>query len=87
MQDRPYTETYSDGWYERTFSGDVDNEELKWHRDREDRIIEPIGKTDWMFQRDSELPMRIEGQIHIPKGQWHRAIKGTGDLKIKIKKL
>ena len=40
-----------------------------------------------MFQRDSELPIRIEGQIHIPKGEWHRAIKGTGDLKIKIKKL
>jgi hypothetical protein len=31
--------------------------------------------------------MKIEGQIHISRGEWHRAIKGTGDLKIRIKKL
>jgi len=62
-------------------------EYLQGHRDREDRIIEPIEETNWGFQLDNELPKRIQGQIFIPKGVWHRAIKGSGDLKIKLKKL
>jgi hypothetical protein len=87
MEDRPYTETYNEGWYERVFKADVDSGELRWHRDREDRIIEPIEPTDWFFQKDGGLPIKIEGQIYIPMGEWHRAIKGTGDLKVRIKKL
>jgi len=87
MEDRPYTEIYNEGWYERVFKADVDSGELRWHRDKEDRIIEPIKQTDWFFQKDGGLPMKIEGQIHISRGEWHRAIKGTGDLKIRIKKL
>jgi hypothetical protein len=58
-----------------------------WHRDQEDRIIESIDETDWGFQLDNELPRKIEGQIFIPRGIYHRLIKGTGDLKIKLKKL
>jgi hypothetical protein len=87
MQDRPYTETYSDGWYERVFDADLDSEEMKWHRDYEDRYVEPIGNTDWLFQLENELPVKIEGRLFVPKGSWHRAIKGTGDLKIRIKKI
>lgn len=87
MQERPYIETYNEGWYERVFKADVDSGELRWHRDREDRIIEPVEPTDWFFQIDGELPIKIEGQIFIPMGEWHRTIKGTGDLKIRIKKL
>lgn len=71
----------------RTFSASIEDNSLVWHRDREDRIIEPIEETNWGFQLDNELPKRIQGQIFIPKGVWHRAIKGTGDLKIKLKKL
>jgi hypothetical protein len=87
MQNKPYSEQLNDGWYERTFKHDVPSGELVWHRDREDRIVEPVGKTDWLFQTENELPMPIKNQIFIPKGSWHRTIKGTGDLKIKIKKL
>jgi hypothetical protein len=83
----PYKEEYSEGWYERVFKNDVETGELVWHRDREDRIVEAIEPTDWMFQRENELPIKIEGQIFIPMGQWHRTIKGTGDLKIRVKKL
>lgn len=71
----------------RTFYQDVDSGELTWHRDLEDRKIEPIEETDWKFQIDNELPTNIEGEIFIPKGVYHRIIKGTGDLKIKLKKL
>jgi hypothetical protein len=77
----------SDNIFIRTFYENVDSGELTWHRDREDRIIEPIGETNWGFQLDNQLPKKIEGEIFIPKGVWHRAIKGTGDLKIKLQKL
>jgi hypothetical protein len=83
----PYTEKFNDGWFERIFKTEVESGEMRWHRDQEDRIVEPLETTDWLFQRENELPIKIEGQIFVPKGQWHRAIKGTGDLKIKIKKL
>jgi hypothetical protein len=87
MQNNPYTETLTDGWYERTFKSEVLSGEMVWHRDREDRYIEPIEPTNWFFQIDDTLPIKIEGRIFVPKGSWHRAIKGTGDLKIRIKKL
>lgn len=87
MEARPYTETYNEGWYERVFEADVESGEMRWHRDREDRIVEPVEPTDWLMQMENELPIPIKGQIFVPKGQWHRAIKGTGDLKIRIKKL
>lgn len=78
---RPY-EDKEDGI--RVFEESVDPSELMWHRDQEDRLIEPIEQTDWMIQLDNQLPILIKGQIFIPRGVWHRAIKGTGGLKIKI---
>lgn len=85
MQDtgRPYTE---EGEI-RTFTQDIDQSELVWHRDREDRVIDPIRPTDWMIQFDNQLPRKITRQLFIPKGVYHRTIKGTGELKIRIKKL
>jgi len=38
-------------------------------------------------QLDNELPKVITGSIFIPMGVYHRVIKGTGNLKIKLKKL
>jgi hypothetical protein len=77
----------SDNNYIRTFYQDVDSGDLYWHRDFEDRIIESIEKTDWKFQLDDKLPINIEGEIFIPKGVYHRLIKGTGDLMIRLQKL
>jgi hypothetical protein len=77
----------SDNKFIRVFSQDTDSGEYMWHRDREDRIIESIEPTDWLIQIDDELPKKIEGQILIPMGVYHRLIKGTGDLKIKLQKL
>jgi len=71
----------------RVFNQEIDPIELMWHRDNEDRIIESIGVTDWKVQLDNTLPVLIKGQIFIPRGVWHRAIKGTGNLKLKIYKL
>ncbi len=83
----PFKETkLSDNEYIRVFDQDTDSGEYMWHRDREDRIIESIGFTDWMIQVDNELPKVIH-KVFIPMGVYHRVIKGTGDLKIKLKKL
>ena len=71
----------------RIFSQDIPEQELKWHWDEEDRIIEAVEETDWQFQFDNCLPMSINTQIRIPKGIIHRIIKGTGELKIKVLKL
>ncbi len=81
----PYKETkIGNGTFVREFSQDTDSGEFMWHRDREDRIVESIGETDWMVQLDNELPKKIEGEVFIPIGVYHRLIKGTGDLKIKV---
>jgi len=70
----------------RTFSKDVDEMDLIWHRDDEDRNIEVLEGKGWFFQRDNALPLELkEGdRIFIPKHQVHRVIKGKTDLKIKI---
>jgi len=71
----------------RVFDQDIDPIELMWHRDQEDRIIEAIDPTDWQVQLDNELPILIDKPIFIPRYTWHRAIKGTGPLKVKITKI
>lgn len=85
---RPYKEIEIEkNIFIREFPKESNSEEMKWHRDYEDRIIESISDTDWLIQLDNELPKRIEGQIFIPMGVYHRLIKGSSDLKIKLKKL
>lgn len=88
MSDFPFKETHiEDNLYLREFEESVDVDDLEWHRDREDRIVEIIGKTDWQLQMDNELPKVMTGKLFIPKEIWHRVIKGTGELKVKITKL
>jgi hypothetical protein len=84
----PFQETkLSDNEFIREFVQDTDSGEFMWHRDREDRIIESIEHTDWKIQLDNELPKNIEGEIFIPMGVYHRLIKGTRNLKIKLQKI
>ena len=84
---RPYTDIeVTDEYIIREFNANIDPIELKWHRDREDRIVEIIGNTDWKIQLEDQLPTSINESIFIPKGQWHRVIKGNGTLTLKINK-
>jgi len=73
--------------YIRTFYENVESGDLTWHRDREDRYIEPIHETNWSFQIDNELPQPINKKIFVPKGVYHRLIKGRGDLTLKVEKI
>lgn len=70
----------------RKFSKDIDPIELMWHRDDESREIISENLTDWMIQLDNALPVALNNTIAIPRHEWHRLIKGTGDLILKIKK-
>lgn len=80
----PYKDTLIDNELVREFDENIDPIELMWHRDQEDRIIESVEKTDWKFQLENNLPVEIKETIFIPRGVWHRVIKGTGSIKVKI---
>ena len=72
----------------REFSANVDEMDLIWHEDREDRIVHVLEGNKWKFQFDEQLPFEmVDGiDIIIPKGIIHRIIKGDGPLKIKVYK-
>jgi hypothetical protein len=70
----------------REFSQDIDELDLIWHMDDEDRTIVAIEETDWLFQFDDELPLSLNSSIFIPRHKIHRVIKGTENLKLKITK-
>ena len=68
----------------RNFTESIDPIELKWHRDDEDRTIVSINETDWMIQLENRLPQSLTSPLFIARGEWHRVIKGTGELNVKI---
>ena len=85
---RPYTEEKKDGYIIREFSQDTSSFEFVWHRDKEDRIVQALNSTDWKFQLDNKTPQVLsENKLFIPKETYHRLIKGTGNLKVKVYKL
>lgn len=87
VREKPYIEEQiSQNTFIRTFYPDVIDKELVWHRDREDRIVEAIEDSDWLIQLDNQLPQKLSLGVkyHIPMGIYHRAIKGTGQLKVKV---
>jgi len=84
---KPYKDIeITDFYIIREFSENIDPIELLWHRDNENRTVEIIGETNWKLQLDNQLPTSINKPIFIPKHEWHRVIKGTGTLKLKIHK-
>ena len=87
------TEKETKAWREfgdiRVFSPFVSADELEWHVDFENRIIEVIECGGWKFQRDEELPKSLfDGEvIKIPSFTWHRILKGKSNLVIRVTKL
>ena len=83
----PYLDKYVDNKIVRYFSEEVDDKELIWHRDKKTRDVEVISGDGWQLQMDNELPEDLKkGKIYrIPKMEYHRVIKGTSQLVLKIK--
>lgn len=85
VENFPFTEKQiSKEIVERTFDETLDEEDLKWHYDEEDRLVESVEPTDWLIQLDNQLPQKFEGQFFIPKGMYHRIIKGSQNCSVKI---
>lgn len=82
----PFEQIEKEGKLIRTFSPDVDSEELKWHQDLMDRKVTIIESGGWSFQIDDNLPNKLQNaeQIIIPKFVWHRVLKGNKDLVVEI---
>jgi hypothetical protein len=85
--DKPYTQKkLSSGKLIREFSSDTNSDELKWHRDENNRLIRVLNENDWLIQFEDDLPIElIEGEyLHIPEKMFHRVIKGKSNLVIEI---
>ncbi len=84
----PYQEIQQGEFTIRTFKKDVQDNELIWHRDKEDRVVRVVKGNGWQFQRADCLPILLnEGDIiQIKKEEWHRIIKGRTDLIVEIRK-
>ena len=82
----PFTQVTFDGKILRTFSSEVNEDEMKWHYDLKDRKIQIIKGDNWELQMDKELPEKLTPlkEYFIPKGVYHRVIKGQGDLVVLI---
>lgn len=74
----------------RTFSSNTRDEDLVWHRDREDRTVTVLEGTGWSFQFDDGMPRSIivGDIIEIPKMIFHRLLKDktASNLVLKIER-
>ena len=77
--EHPFQQIEKEGKLVRTFSPDVDSDELKWHQDLMDRKVTIIESGGWSFQMEDNLPNKLSNaeQILIPKFVWHRIKKPT----------
>ena len=80
----PYQELRTFDTILRKFKEDINEDELVWHRDRRDRKVEILNNTNWMVQLEDEIPQQLKETVFIPKNTYHRLIKGTGDLDLRI---
>jgi len=83
---KPYTEIQQHNTIIRTFPFDLNEEELVWHRDHNDRNVKVLTGEGWKVQMDNQLPKEIKrgDTFFIPKETYHRIIKGNTDLVVKI---
>jgi quercetin dioxygenase-like cupin family protein len=72
----------------RLFLAWANDEQFVWHRDEEDRKITVLSGEGWCFQYEDCLPFVLKrGSVfEIPKNEYHRLLKGTTDLLVRITK-
>lgn len=84
---KPYSQkNLNNGVFLRTFKHNLLSEELVWHRDRNNRIVEVLEGENWEIQFENSLPKPLQrGERYaIPAYTFHRIKRGTTDLKVKI---
>ena len=72
MDNHPYAEIHNDRFNQqhflRVFSDDIKEEELVWHRDKQDRVVSVIKGKGWKLQMDNKLPEElVKGRSYIIK--------------------
>ena len=83
---QPYFETSLGNTVYRRFEGTVEESDLVWHRDANDRQIKVVEGRGWQLQFDNELPEElVEGKSYFIKAQeYHRLVKGQGKLTLEV---
>ncbi len=73
-------------YFIRTFKQTCSEYDLVWHRDKKDRDIIVLEGEGWSLQKEDEDPIELvkENLYQIKAYQFHRLLKGTTDLKLKI---
>ena len=73
----------------RTFEPNILDDELVWHRDKKNRCVHVLSGSGWQLQLDDKLPkdLKIGLDYYIPKMTYHRVIKGTSDLVVRIENI
>ena len=86
MVELPFADEYIQEGIEREFFVDRDDAEYVWHKDHENRGIEILEGEGWRIQFEDCLPYLLKpGMIFdVPKGHYHRVIKGVNTLKCRI---
>lgn len=83
----PYSDTeHNQGSFVRIFSKDLDELELIWHRDKNNRTFVVESGVGWKLQMDDDLPITlIQGNSYfIAKNIFHRLWRGNTMLQIRI---
>lgn len=85
----PYDDMQKNDFFLRKFDNNINQNELIWHRDRKNREVTVLNGMNWKFQYDNSLPfiLRIGDTFRVPAETYHRLIKGTTALLLKIKEL
>ena len=83
---KPYFETSLGNVKYRRFEGKVEESDLVWHRDANDRQIKVVEGQGWQLQFDNELPVELvkDETYFIASETYHRLIKGQGELVLEI---
>lgn len=73
----------------RIFDTKIDSDELVWHRDKRSRFLTVLEGHGWKVQFDNQLPRDIipGTTIHINKNSYHRLLRGSSDLIVRIVEL
>jgi len=73
----------------RRFNKELNPQDLKWHKDLDDRLVYSLLPTKWKIQQDNELPITITNQpLFIRKGTFHRLIpNNNSDLFLYVKSI
>lgn len=86
----PYADVFTDRFnvnhFTRVFLENIKEEELVWHRDKQDRVVFVVKGEGWKLQMDNKLPEElVKGKTYvIKKMDYHRIIKGQGELILDI---